>query len=242
MGASASTMIDFDRLLFERLSFEVRYNGPLFIDRCGLVWREIEAKFPDVKATGIQPDGATFVLNKRSTTFKFNAYSLSIHEDYPPSLTGFSEIADFLIPRIVEAFELQVFTRIGVRSVHALPVKDKKEAETIILSSGLITLPENKIQLFGKETTDLAARFNIQDDDLSYTFNIGSVSRELQGTIPRPFTIQENQFALNVLAIDIDKFTRKSVAVGTASASDFIRLGQKTISNNLTSLFQTGRK
>jgi hypothetical protein len=231
-------MIDFDRLTLERLSFEVRYNGPFFLDRCGLIWKEIEGKFPEIVAIGIQPDGATFALNAQAITLKFNALSLNVHVEYPTSIITFAEITDFLVSRIVERLELQVFSRIGARFVYLLKVTDMKEADTLLLSSTLVGLPTDRIQLFGKEASAIATKFNLQDEDQGYTFNIGTVSRELQSNVPRPFVIDESRFAKNGLAIDIDKFTRKPVGVGVASASEFIRAGQKTISNNLGALLR----
>jgi hypothetical protein len=226
-------MISFDSLIFERLAFEVRYKGPLYLDRCGVVWRELESKYPELAATGIAADGANFQIKSRATSIKFGLRSTVIVEDFPTSLASLSEIADFLLPAIVKNFEIEIFERIGARYVFVLPVKEKSEADHLLLDTDIVKVSDQRVKLFGSEVADLGVKFNVQDEDQGYTFNIAAASRELEGTFPRLMTVDDHKIARRMLIIDADRFTRKSVGAGTLSPSDFVRMGYKTISNNL---------
>jgi hypothetical protein len=231
-------MIDFNSLILERLAFEVRYKGPLYLDRCGLVWREFEARFPEASSGAIAPDGANFQLKERATVVKFGSSSMSVVEDYPTSLASLSEIADFLVPVIVKTFDVDVFERVGVRFIFLLPVKERRDADELVLSSRIFNLPDQKVKLFGTKPSEIGVRFGIESEDQGYTFNLVSASREVQGNVPRPIKVDYGNFPKNILIVDIDRFTRKPVGVGTVSASDLIRTTQKTISNNISALLR----
>lgn len=228
-------------MTLERLIFEAKYSGPLFLDRSGQVWRDLERKFPEVSSMGVTPEGATFQIRSKSTAIRYSGLSMAITEDFPTSITNVCEIADFLLPSVIKTFELEILDRVGARFVFVLPAKDKSEADTLLQGANLLTISSARIKGFGTQLAEIALKFIAQDDDQGYIFNLASASREINANIPRPVTIDDHRIPRDMLLVDIDRFSRKPVGVGTVSASEFIRVGYRTIETSLNSFFLSGR-
>lgn len=228
----------FEKLTLERVTFEVRFKGRLYMDRCGQIWKAIEEKYPDLASAKVLPEGASFEIPQYSQTLRYSDTLLNISEDYPESLTRFSEVIDFLVPLVTRTLELALFERVGARFVFILSVSSREEAEAIIMASGLIRVPEEKVRLFGTELIEPAAKFVIQDENIGHILNLAALNREIIGRVPRPFTLEDKKFARHILMVDFDRFTRKAAGVGTLVPSEFVRVSHKNIGNNWAALLR----
>ncbi len=231
-------LIDFDKLIIENFILEARFkNGFLYWDNCGKIWKQICEKWPNLVMKDVNPQKAIFELENEDLQLKFSASEILLSQSYPKSsLKTFKEIAKEIIPLIAGYLDISVFSRIGNRIHYIYPVKKIEQAEKILLDSGMINIPKNKVDLFNGQLTNPGINFRIENDDVGYTFRILTQSRTLDIKVPKILTLGHSDFKKNVLLIDIDYYTKKPTDLSIMNFEALINTVQKNLKYSLPKL------
>jgi len=75
-----------------------------------------------------------------------------------------------------------------------------------------------------------------EDDDRGYTVRLSHTPREITVNVSRPVTINSENFQKNVVAFDVDCYTKKKVEASAFVPADFIRVTYRTVEGNLLPL------
>ena len=230
--------VEFDKLIIERIVLELRFSGGyLYWDNCGKIWRDIFKKWEDFEMKQVSPEKAVFRMKNEDLELSFNDKTIIINQNYPrSSLKTFIEIAEKAIPIILGFLDIKTLSRIGNRIFYLFPTTDIKEATDIVKNTGLLNIPEEKINLFGDTFEEPRVQFHIKTEDIGYRFNIQAVSRKLTMEVPQPIKIDDSLFIDNFVLFDIDYYTLKEVDLSISDFKALIKQVQKNLSTNLHKL------
>jgi uncharacterized protein (TIGR04255 family) len=224
--------------VLEKAIIEVRYpTNYLFWDNSGKTISKVVEKYPnfelrDAQISNVQHDwwAEGFVLN-------FNSQKADLIQDFPKKLDTFKDVASTLCDALKAGLEVKLYERVGCRYIFVLPMKGPDEARDLFQKMNLISLKTEKLQHFLKgKIEEEQAVIRYEDDDRGYTFRLAHSTREAKLKIPRPFTVNSENFHKNGIILDVDCYTKKPVEAPIFMASDFIRLSFRTVEENLLPL------
>jgi hypothetical protein len=120
------------------------------------------------------------------------------------------------------------FTRIGNRFVYTLKLDSKEEATELISKTGLFTIPDKKLAIFGDKVTNSQFKFTAtKDDEIGYNINISHLSRKIDMQIPKCIKYDASAYTLEGLLIDIDYHPLKPFDVGNFRGNDLVKKNKK---------------
>ena len=230
-------MLRFDDLTLEQIIFEVRFpDGFLYWDRCGSVWRSISHKWPHLKMMEINPQHARLRLSDDDIEMSFSHNRIGIHQDYPKSLNTFKVFTNDSCEILLDAIEVNLFSRVGNRYKYIYGIEDHKKIIEFFEKSQLVTIPE-KAKKIGESIREPSIRFIIERNDISITISVAYFKRNLELSIPKPLEINTKEFISQGISIDLDFFSTKIVSRGTFNAEDFIKTHEKSSQRVIEQIF-----
>ncbi len=231
--------IELEKLIIERIVLEVRFSrGFLYWDNCGKIWKALCDKWADLEMVTVDPAKALFKINDEGLELKFSQADIHLSQSYPPSsLNIFKEVGRESIPLIANFLETKTFSRIGNRIFYLYPTASLEEASDIVRKTGLLSISEEKIKLFGDTLEEPCIQFRIQDEDVGYRFNVQALSRKLELQLPKPIEVDSSKFVKHAVLVDVDYFTRKSVDLSITDFEEIINQVQKSLRYSLGKLF-----
>jgi len=242
LKAKEGQTIDIDKLVLERVIFEIRYtHGYLYWDNCGKIWRELSLKWPNIKLDEVDTSKARLTLSKDETPIGlgFSPNKADTTQDYPRRLNTYVEFTSDAIQNICKYLEIDSFTRVGNRFHYIYPVKEISEAFSLVSQTGMVDLKEEKLKLFGKEPRGLTLKFTVHGKDMGYNVALSALSRELNIEVFTPYRtkIETPWFVDKCLLIDIDRFTLNPVPLDALKCDEFILSTEREIKKTILNLF-----
>ena len=178
-----------------------------------------------------------FKIKEEELQLKFTQKDIHLSQNYPlSSLKLFKEVSKEALPLIAQFLEIKSFDRIGNRIIYLFPTKNLEEAENVVKNTGLLNIPDHKINLFDGGLHEPHIRFKIQNENYGYAFNVSTISRILNVELPKPLKVDSSELITNAVSIDVDYYTRKAVDLSIIDFEEIINKVQKDLKHNLPKL------
>lgn len=206
--------------VLQKVAFEARYlYGFTYLDRCGKTINRIMRDHPEwmIKGDSPNPQDGRLVSVKNGCSFVFSPYNYTFQLDMPTGgeslseadLTGFVDQVD-LISRIVNDYlELEVFTRIGVRTWHLFGFQSLSAATDWLNSLGYYSISNELLKAFEGTIDAATVTMLLTGTDRKFRLSFSSVERQAQ--------IDLGDEILNIrastLSKDQDKFLKQQMQV-----------------------------
>jgi hypothetical protein len=228
-------------MLFEDLGLckvilELRYDdGYLYWDKCGEMILDIQKITPEWKWDGVSTELAKLKNLHRNMELVFNYSYLRLIQDEVDNLNQFKESTEKVIPLIIEKLKIEKFKRIGNRYQYVLPLENPEQGKKIVRDSPFIEISEEKLNLFGKDSTKTAFVVHIENKSLYYRIELIGIERV---ALPRNIKVDERFNPKFGLRIDIDIATINEVKVHDFNCRAFIQTNKKFLEQNLVKFIQ----
>jgi uncharacterized protein (TIGR04255 family) len=228
----------FSELTFEKVVLEVRYESAyVFWDNSGKTMRQITGKHPKLEMVNAQLSSVQSAWWDEGITFNFNNVKADLTQDYPTSLETFKAVSSSICDGLGEFLEVKSYTRVGIRYLYFCPFKSKEEARDFFLKLNLVSVPQDRLKLFGAvKIEEEMVMLRFEDEDRGFSVRLSNASREITFNISRPISANTEKFQKYVVMFDIDCYTKKKVEAAAFIPGDFVRITQRTVENNLLRL------
>jgi len=173
--------------ILHRVAFELRYRyGFTYLDRCGKTINAIMKISPEwmPKSDQVSPQNAPMVSTVNQCVFNFSYQKLDLAIDQPANneisqaeIDRFCEQVGSVSSVVVEQLGLKEFPRIGFRSWHLFPCRDREEAERWLGTIGLFSVPGQVASSFEGEIESVGAAIVIAGLDRNYRIGLNGVER-----------------------------------------------------------------
>jgi hypothetical protein len=226
----------FEDLALNSVILELRYDeGHLYWDTCGEMILDIQRISPEWRWDGVSTELAKLKNLRRNMELMFNYSYIRLIQNEVDNLNQFKESVEKITPRIVEKFKIEKFNRIGNRYQYVLPLKNPEQGKKIVRDSTLIEVSEEKLALFGKDSTKTSFVLHIENKNLHYRVELISIERI---AISRNIKVNERFNPKYGLRIDVDIAIINEIKSSDFNYSDFIQANNKFLEYNLVKLIQ----
>ena len=226
----------FEDLKLNRVILELRYDeGYLYWDKCGETLLDIQRKFPEWKWDGVSTELARLKNLRRNMELVFNYSNIRFIQNEVENLNQFKETIEKVTPLIVEKFEINKFKRVGNRYLYVLPLENPEQGKKIIQKSPLIEINEEKLDLFGKDSTKTSFVVHIENENFHYRIELVGIERV---EMPKNIKIDEQFNPRCGIRIDVDIATMFEIDISDFNYSEFIQSNKKFLEYNLIKFIQ----
>lgn len=221
----------FEDLALSRVILELRYDeGHLYWDKCGETITNIQKKFSEWRWNGTSTELAKLKNLQRNMELEFNYRYIRFIQIEVDNLNQFKESTENITLIIVEKFNIETFNRIGNRYQYVLPLENPDQGKKIVQNSPFIEIPEDKLVLFGKNSTKTSFLVRIENNNRQYRIELIGIER---GGIPRNIKVNDRFNPKHGLLVDVDIAISDYINVSGFNCSDFIQSNKKFLENNI---------
>jgi len=222
----------FEDLMLSKVIFELRYDeGYLYWDKCGVTLLDIKRNFPEWKWEGISTELARLKDNTRNMELVFNYENIRFIQNEVENLNQLKETTGKITPLIVKNFEINKFKRVGNRYQYVFPLENPEQGKKIIRKSSLMVIPEEKLSLFGENSTKSNFVVYIENENYRYRIELVGIERV---EVSKNIKINEQFNPKYGLRVDVDIATVNKVDTLDFDCGNFIQSNTKFLENNLT--------
>jgi|GEM_PF-1470038 len=226
----------FEDLALNSVILELRYDeGHLYWDKCGEMILDIRRISPEWEWDGVSTKLAKLKNLRRNMELVFNYSYIRLIQNEVDNLNQFKEAVEKITPRIVEKFKIEKFKRIGNRFQFVLPLENPEKGKKIVRDSTLFEVSEEKLALFGKDSTKTSFVVYIENKNLLYRIELVGIERV---ALPKNIKVNERFNPKYGLRIDADIAIINEIKSSDFNYSDFIQANNKFLEHNLVKLIQ----
>ena len=140
------------------INFEIRYDRAYLLwDRAGTIWQKISGAHPNLKPREVNPGKVQVTIDQRfQLTIEIDKTIVNVFLP-PNNIEDYIELCDYVIPMLIEALQLTLFTRIGLRVIYRRNFQDREEASVALISTKIMNVPEG--MHFGIEGRPMLPRY-----------------------------------------------------------------------------------
>ncbi|MCI0491280.1 MAG: hypothetical protein L0229_32215 [Blastocatellia bacterium] len=219
--------LDISQLALDVCTFEVRYpTAYLLWDKHGAIWTEASKKWPDLQAQDAQPQASVFKLDKFQLSVQLDRAFVASSRPQS-SLEDSKDIMAKFIEIVTQELKIASYNRVALRTVYFKEFARYEDAMNALMSTGMIRIPGERF--FGIEKgKPLQAHYVLtwEGEATAATVRIQVLGRKLNVNIPPQLAHIEQLKSLDKetprFVFDVDYYTKKPVAIGQLSSSEWI--------------------
>ena len=237
--------LDLHNFRLDQLIFEARIPPALLLwDRAGEMWQSFMVSHPNIELMHAEPIKTQFLIDRKyDVSIELQRIGITGYVPPNPDET-FSRIVNDVINLAVKYLGVEVFNRIGVRSIFFKQFQNEEEAQQALHSTNLVSTA--KRQHFGINETPVTTRSILrwEDDVKGMTISTQIETRALN--VELPVQIVNYDFSETLvkpyketgIVFDADSYIKRPVEVSQFRAQDFISQSLQTVLTDGTLLLQ----
>ncbi len=219
--------MDLDDFELELAVLEIRYEPSyLHWDRVGSLWMKAIHNWRTLKAIEANPAKTIFRLDLETTYELVTEIAQSRVLAHRPkrNLEEFSNVVAFFVGLVVSTFEIDEYTRVGVRFVFARTYPTPEEAAEQLLQTGMMKCPQGPF--FGFEGKATIPRYALrwEGEERGTLVQLRAETQKIETTPPASIPdVEPLSKESHRLVVDFDYYTRKPVGIGQLESREWIK-------------------
>ena len=203
--------LSFDDFKLVSLTCELRHKSTYFIfDRTGRVIEDLRQDLTNITAVAASPPQTTFIADEGTFVFEVGACRFTtIRKETTPE--KFAKHCNSFFHAVTKRFEINHFTRIGLRYIGRKEYGTIEEAKSVLAAMALVGLKPTK--RFNSSESPTEALFRWEDSQIGATVRLRAETNEIKFT---PSAEQRDYLPIldkkvHSLLLDIDYYTVAAV-------------------------------
>lgn len=221
---------------------ELRYdNAYLIFDRTGRVLTDLREIFTDVAVSNASPQQTTFTANEGTFTIEIGACRFTTVR-FERDSQALAKHCKSFFETVTEQLEIEVFTRIGLRSILRKEFKTTEESKAALASMMLANLEPTKRFNSSHSPTEVLYRW--EDSQIGATVRLKAETTEFKLAIPPELQddIPKVDRKKIGLTLDVDYYTVAPVDREQWNAEEWLPQKQRIIVKEVNGILQGGRR
>lgn len=218
----------------DRQIFEARFPQSFLLwDRSGQIWTSISKIFENLRMVNAVPNNTQFENTSFYLVVEPGLLRIAAKDDKP--FHEFEKYADSFFRIVVESLEIQLFDRLGLRTIWARQFPTMPEALEALRS--LHTFHEFKAESFGIEATsaNYDAKTSWEGERNGAIFGLRVEKRHYNPQVPWEARshIDISTKDKHLLIVDVDYFTVPKLRRDQVDAKEWINSSQRVVKKGL---------
>jgi len=216
-------MLSLSDFQVDRQIFEARFpQNFLFWDRAGELWTSASRRLHDLNLVVVDPNHTQFEAGNFFFAIEVGAVRVTSKDDEP--FSEFEKLARSFFEIVVEGLEIELFDRLGFRTIWIKQYQSTTEATNAFRDLGLLSEPAG--ESFGIKTPPIALDVKVtwEDERTGTTIGCRVEKRKVDPKIPWEFRsrIQATSSERCFLVLDVDYYTTAKLQRDQVDAGEWV--------------------
>ena len=219
-------MISLSEYTLQSASFELRYAPRFMIwDRSGSLWARIADVYSGLAIKTAEPNQVLVRIAPDMDAF-VGAERAHIAAQRPDAdLVGFKAAAGVVVPAMIDLFDIEQFSRIGLRLVFGKRFADRQAAADFVTAHVPMPQPKGRIMNIEGKMFDPHVAFRWEGDSSGFMLHMHATQQQLNFELPAGYEQlmpAAHDLILNQAIVDIDYYIHSQVSADQVRAEDLI--------------------